>query len=120
MKIYLDDNITSGLLINLLHKAGHDVQIPSDVGLAGQDDAVHLAHAIRQSRVAVSEDYSDFQNLHDLITAAHGHHPGIFVVRKDNDPRRDLTPRGIVRAIANLIAAGFPIADQYTALNHWR
>jgi hypothetical protein len=49
-----------------------------------------------------------------------GHHPGILVVRKDNDPTRDLKAAGIVRAIRNLEAAGAPIADQYIILNHWR
>jgi hypothetical protein len=42
------------------------------------------------------------------------------VVRRDNDPLRDLRPPGIVRAIARLQAAGVPIADEYHILNHWR
>lgn len=58
--------------------------------------------------------------LHDLIMQAGGNHPGIFVVRKDNVRKRDLTPGGIVRAIENLLAANVPIADQFTVLNHWR
>ena len=35
MRIYLDDNTASALLVRLLQKAGHDVQAPADVGLAG-------------------------------------------------------------------------------------
>jgi hypothetical protein len=49
-----------------------------------------------------------------------GHHPGIFVVRKDNNPKRDLDERAIVRAIAKLAAAGVAISDQFIILNHWR
>jgi hypothetical protein len=51
---------------------------------------------------------------------AQGHHPGIFVVRKDNNPKRDLDAAGIVRAIRKLLVSGFPIADDLHILNHWR
>ena len=47
-------------------------------------------------------------------------HFGICVVRHDNDPARDLTPKGIVAAIRKLEAAGVPIANEYIVLNHWR
>jgi hypothetical protein len=120
MRLYLDDDSVSALLVRLLAQAGHDVQQPADVGMSGLDDPIHLTHAVRQDRVLLSHNYRDFENLHDLIKAVGGRHPGIFVVRKDNNPRRDLHERGIVRAIAKLIAAGVPIADQYTILNHWR
>jgi hypothetical protein len=36
MKLYLDDDSASKLLAILLTQAGHDVQIPKDVGLAGK------------------------------------------------------------------------------------
>jgi hypothetical protein len=108
------------LLIGQLCGAGHDVQSPVDVGLSGQDDAVHLRQAIREQRVMVTRNYRDFKNLHDLVIDAQGHHPGILVIRKDNDPKRDLKVSEIVRAITNLLAAGIVLADQYIILNHWR
>jgi hypothetical protein len=120
MRIYLDDDSAAGLLARLLQQAGHDVQRPVDVGKVGEDDSVHLTHAIRENRACLSHNYRDFENLHDLIVAANGHHPGIVVVRRDNNPKRDLTDRGIVRAIGKLLAAGVPIADQFIVLNHWR
>jgi hypothetical protein len=49
-----------------------------------------------------------------------GTHPGILSVRRDNDRRRDLTPRGIVQAIANLLAANVPVENEFIILNHWR
>jgi hypothetical protein len=49
-----------------------------------------------------------------------GHHPGILVVRKDNDPKRDLDQKGIVRALGKLLAAGVQLADHLYVLNHWR
>jgi predicted nuclease of predicted toxin-antitoxin system len=120
MRLYLDDNMASPLVARLLANAGHDVQLPIDVGMIGKDDAVHLTHAIGDDRVCLSEDYDDFEKLHNLIMRAQGHHPGIFAVRRDNDPRRDLKPSGIVRAITKFLAAGQPIRDSYHILNHWR
>jgi hypothetical protein len=120
MRIYLDDDSAAVLLATLLHQAGHDVQRPVDVGMAGEDDAVHLAHAVLEDRVLLSHNHHDFENLHNLIVIARGHHPGILVVRKDNNPKRDLTFHGIVRAIGKLLAAGLEIADHCHILNQWR
>jgi hypothetical protein len=96
------------------------VQIPSDVGLRGRRDSTHLRHAVGEQRVVLSQNYKDFEELHELIMDTQGHHPGILVVRRDNNPKRDLDERGIVRALGKLIAAGFPMADEYQVLNHWR
>jgi hypothetical protein len=120
MRLYLDDDSASLLLARLLRQAGHDVQVPGGAGMAGEDDPVHLTHAVLENRVCLSHNHDDFRNLHNLVVAVGGHHPGIFVVRKDNNPKRDLDERGIVRAVAKLLAAGVPIADQFTILNHWR
>lgn len=68
----------------------------------------------------LTRNHDDFKNLHDLIVAVHGHYPGLLIVRRDNDPARDLKPAGIVRAIRNLISAAIPISDQFHILNHWR
>jgi predicted nuclease of predicted toxin-antitoxin system len=120
MRLYLDDDLASSLLAKLLRKERHDVLLPVDVGASGKPDPIHLTHAIREDRVCVSGDHGDYVNLHHLIRTAQGHHPGIFVVRRDNDPKRDLTPPGIVRAIRNLLAANLPFHDEVFVLNQWR
>lgn len=120
MMLYLDDDSASVLLARLLVHAGHDVQIPADVGRSGDEDPIHLAHAIRVGRVLLSHNFRDFRNLHNLIQQAQGHHPGVFAVRRDNDPKRDMRPHDIVRAIRNLEAARIPIPDDFHVLNHWR
>ena len=120
MRLYLDDDIAAALLVRLLRSAGHDVVTPVDAGISGATDQAHLTHAIQDDRVCLTRNYEDFEDLHFLVQAAGGHHPGIFVVRQDNDPTRDLTPRGVVRAIRKLEASGVPIKDEYTVLNHWR
>jgi hypothetical protein len=120
MRLSLDDDSASALLVRLLGRAGHDVRLPGDIGIAGRNDAVHLARAISDGRVFLTFSHDDFEELHDLVQVAGGHHPGILVVRKDNNPKRDLRPHGIVHALGKILAAGVPVADQFTILNHWR
>jgi hypothetical protein len=99
MRLYLDDDSASPLLAKLLRKAGHDVQLPGDVAMTGAPDPVHLTRAIADGRICLTRNHDDFWILHNLVMQAQGRHPGIFVVRQDNDPTRDLTPKGIVSAI---------------------
>lgn len=120
MRIYLDEDLASGLLAALMQKAGHDVATPVDAGLLGRADAVQLTYSIQESRVCLSRNFKDFEELHMLLREAHGHHFGILVVRRENDPTRDLTPKGIVAAIRKLESAGVPIANEYIILNQWR
>jgi predicted nuclease of predicted toxin-antitoxin system len=120
MRLYLDDDSVSRALIGLLRNAGHDVQRPADVSLSGADDVLHLSEAARANRVLLSRNQDDFRNLHALVQIVQGHYPGILIVRKDNDPRRDMAPVDIVRAIGKLLNAGIPVADQFHILNHWR
>jgi len=59
MTIYLDDDSAWPLLATMLGKAGQDVQLPKDVGLLGEPDAIHLAHAITEGRACLTRDYDD-------------------------------------------------------------
>ncbi len=120
MRLYLDDDSIIPLLVQLLRRAGHDVLLPADLGIAGAEDPVHLRHAVREDRTFLSHNYDDFKFLHELLLEGKGHHPGILIIRQDNDPTRDMKPPHIVRAIAKLIAAAVPVADQYIVVNHWR
>ena len=120
MRILIDENLSSRRLASRLQAAGHDVVLAGDVGLLGVTDARVLGWAIGQGRPVLARDYEDFADLHDLVMAAGGHHPGLLVVRFDNDPRHNLTDRGIVTALANLESAGVLSPDQIHVLNHWR
>src|SRR5438128_2261958 len=113
MNLYLDDNSCKGLLAALLRKAGHTVVVPGDVGCAGASDPRHFLHAVRTDFVMLTRDYEDFLELHDLTEAVHGDHPGILAVRSDNDARRDMKDRDIVRAIGNVERAGVPVANEF-------
>jgi hypothetical protein len=120
MNLYMDDDSVDGVLLRLLHRAGHDVQLPQDVGTAGENDPVHLAFAARSRRTLLSRNHDDFRELHELVYYTGGAHSGILIVRYDNDTRRDLTQKGIVLAIANLLAAAAPIENEFVILNEWR
>jgi hypothetical protein len=75
---------------------------------------------VLDGRVLLTHNSDDFEELHNLVQVTGGHHPGVLVVRRDNNPKRDLNQKGTVRAIGKLLAAGVPIADQFIILNHWR
>jgi hypothetical protein len=120
MRIFLDEDLASGLLGKLLQKAGHDVSTPTTIGTLGKTDAVQLTCAIHEKRACLSRNYQDFEELHHPIAEALGHHFGILIVRQENDPTRDLTPKGIVAALRKLEAAGVPMNNEYLVLNHWR
>ncbi len=120
MNLYLDDDSAKAALVSLLRRMGHQVPIPTDAGLVGVSDPRHLRHAVRHNLVLLTSNYDDFENLHLLVQATGGKHPGIVVVRLDNDPSRDMKDRDIVRALGNLEGAGVPIANEFHILNHWR
>jgi predicted nuclease of predicted toxin-antitoxin system len=56
LNLYLDDCANSDLLADLLTQAGHSVVRPADVGLTGEDDDVHLGHAIQHGLILVTKD----------------------------------------------------------------
>ena len=120
MNIYLDDDMAAALLARLLRNDGHDVMLPADAGLSGDKDAVHFRHAALNGRTIITGNHDDYKVLHTLVVDLGGHHSGLLAVRKDNDPKRDLKPPGIVRALRNLENANAPIADQFIVLNHYR
>ena len=68
----------------------------------------------------LSYNYADFEDLHLLIRDAKGTHPGIIVVRRQKDPRKNMSVGEIVRALRKLEGAGLSLSNQYFILNHWK
>ena len=102
------------------HSGWSDVLIPAAAGTAGQEDAIHLMRSIQTNRSLMTRNYDDFKLLHDLVLFSGGHHPGILVVRRDNDPSRDMSNRAIVQAVAKVSDSGATFGDSFHILNHWR
>lgn len=120
MNLYLDDDSLHGVLFRELKSAGHDVVRSSDVGLEGESDPVHLARAIQEQRTLYTGNRSDFSEPHSLVLVSQGHHFGIIAVSRENNPRRDLTTRGIINARRKLEAANIDLQDELIDLNVWR
>ena len=120
MRFLVDENMSDRRRASRLRAQGHDPVLAIDVGLLSASDPRVLIWAIAQAVPVLTRDHDDFEDLHDLLMAAGGHHPGILVVRFDSDPRHNLSDRGIATAISKLEASGVPIADHMHVLNQWR
>jgi predicted nuclease of predicted toxin-antitoxin system len=120
MKLYLDEDIASQHLSKALRKAGHDAMAPGDVGQLGKSDPLQLTFAVGDERILVTGNQRDLEDLHHLIVACRGSHPGILTVRKDNDRLRDMKPGKIVSAIRNLEAVIASLRNHVICLNDWQ
>jgi predicted nuclease of predicted toxin-antitoxin system len=120
MRIAIDENMSNQRLATRLRAAGHDVMLATEVGLISVSDARVLTWAVGDDRLVLTRDHQDFAELHDLIMITGGHHPGVLVVRFDDDPRHNMSDRAILTALANLVSSGVMITDQIHVLNSWR
>jgi predicted nuclease of predicted toxin-antitoxin system len=120
MKFLLDESLNDRRLVARLRIQGHEPILLADLGMISASDARVFSRAIGQDLPVLTRDFEDFTDLHALIMAAGGHHPGVLVVRFDQDPRHNLTDRGIATAIHKLESSGFVLSDRLHVLNHWR
>jgi predicted nuclease of predicted toxin-antitoxin system len=120
MRFLVDENLSSPRLASRLRAHGHDPVLTRDVGLLSVTDPRVLIYSIDQGLPVLTQDSEDFEDLHDLVIAAAGHHPGILIIRFDNDPRHNLTDRGIATAISKLESSAVAFRDQIHVLNQWR
>jgi len=120
MRLLLDENMSDRRLAGRLLAHGHHPVLATEVGLLSVSDARVFSFAIANALPVLTRDSEDFTDLHDLVMAASGHHFGVIVVRFDNDPRHNLTDRGITSAIKKLESSGVPMSDQVHVLNQWR
>jgi hypothetical protein len=120
VKLYLDDDACATVLVALLRKAGHDVIIPADIGTIGSHDAEHLLRSVREGRVFLSYNCKDFKPIHELVIGCGGSHTGVVLIRRDDDPRKDMTNKNIVAAIGKVEQAYSDFTDEYITLNDWR
>src|SRR5207302_1124236 len=117
MRIYLDEDSSSALLVALLRKAGHQVMLCVDAGMTGKADPENLLYAIQQDHVILTGNHVHFEHLHKLVIGSGGHHSGIMTVRSEKDQSKRMRPKAIVSAIRKLESAGVPITDQLHILN---
>jgi predicted nuclease of predicted toxin-antitoxin system len=120
MRFLIDENLSSAQLASRLRAQGHDPTLAVDAGLLSVADPRVLIWAINQGVPILTRDSEDFEDLHNLVMAAGGHHPGMLIVRFDADPRHNMSHRQIGVAISKLESSGLPISDQLHVLNQWR
>jgi hypothetical protein len=118
--VLLEENMSSRRLAARLQSAGHSPILASDLDLVSIADARVLAWAVAQACPVLTRDHEDLTALHELVVAVSDHHPGILVVRFDNDPGHNLTERTIAIAIGNLQSSGVVVANGIHVLNHCR
>ncbi len=81
MRFLIDENMSSPVLASRLRAQGHDPVLAGDASLRSLTDARVLIFAIAQGLPVLTQDSEDFEDLHDLVVAAAGHHAGILNVR---------------------------------------
>ena len=116
LKLLIDEDTQDKLLVRLLRNAGHDVITVNEAGLMGQTDPIVLDYARANSRLLLTYNCDDFEELHQVNSL----HSGILAVYRDANSKKDMTFKTIVRALANLEAANIPLANQFISLNQWR
>src|SRR3954471_11449581 len=97
MRIYLDDDLDSNLLISLLRRAGHEVVSPREVGTRGVADVKHLSYAAAHALVLLTANAADFIDLHEEWLTQGRKHQGILIVYRENNPARDMNSQQIAQ-----------------------
>src|SRR5688572_11020609 len=111
MRIYVDDNTNDRRLLSALRAADHEVVVPLDVDRVGASDPKHLTSATQRDSVVLTRDHEDFTDLHELVLAVGGRHPGILIIRSEKRRKARMTHPKIVSAIAKLEASGLPLVN---------
>ncbi|NEQ68239.1 MAG: hypothetical protein F6K21_22610 [Symploca sp. SIO2D2] len=115
LKLLIDEDSQSHLLVKTLRQANHDVVTVNEANLTGQPDNVVLEYATQEKRIVLTRNCRDFKVLHE----AHPIHPGIFAVYQEANPIKNMSRKDISQAIANLEAAQISLKNQFICLNHW-
>lgn len=115
MKLLLDEDSQSRMLVNLLTVDGHDVLTVHNAGLNGAMDSQVLSYAYQQGRVLLTRTCSDFKALH----RANSSHFGILAIYEDRDFEKNMSRQSVVQALKNIGDAEIEVNGQFIELNRW-
>lgn len=117
MRLLLDENLGIRRWVELLTRAGHDVERVVDVGLQGAGDAAVVVYACEHDRALVSRDTGREgpDDLRSVWLARPAPRPLLLLIY----PGDRVTPGDVVRAVGNLEEQGIT-SDQICAINAWR
>ncbi len=120
MRVYLDDDLDSNLLINLLRSLWHEVISPRAVGTRGAPDEEHLRYAADNHLVLMSANAGDFVQLSRQWAEKQIGHSRVLIVYRENNPTRDMSFREIAEAVGMVEESTIPIANTCQNLNFWQ
>jgi hypothetical protein len=120
MRLLLDENMSDPSFAARLRARRHDPVLAHDAGLLSASDPRVLIWAIGHALPVLTRNTDDFEDLHELIMAAGGHHPGLILIYFDADPRQRLSDGAIASALSKVESSSVPITDGLHVLNHWR
>ena len=115
LALLIDEDTLAKVLVKMLKEAGHDVLTVNEVGLSGEPDQVVFNYARKHQRILLTRNCRDFEVLH-LQNSVHF---GILAIYENQDHRKDLSRKEMIKAIENLESASIPLANQFISLNQW-
>jgi hypothetical protein len=116
LRLLLDEDTQSKLLIRLLREAGHGLTTVSEVAMEGRPDSEVLEYARANTLILLTRNAGDFFILHEQYPD----HSGILAIYQDKDPAKNMSYQSIVKAVGNVETAGLQTEGQFIALNHWK
>ena len=87
MRFYLDEDIASQSLINMLSSAGHDVITTHQAGNSGATDEEQLTYAADKRCVLISGNIKDFIFLNNEWQKINKKHYGIMLIQRRRNDR---------------------------------
>lgn len=115
LRLFIDEDSQSKVLVKRLKAAGHDVLTVNDVSLSGAPDSDILKFSSQNNRIVLTRNCQDFEKLHHNIAQ----HAGIFAIYKNRETYKDMSSTAVVAAINNVEVANFEVNNQFIPLNPW-
>ena len=115
----LDEDSQGKLLLNLLLKAGHDVETVNQSGLRTASDERVFKYAREQNRLLLTHNCDDFAELAIGLLAQGGHHNGLLLVYGTDNVSKRIGAHAIVRALGNIEKLKISLVDQVFPLNSY-
>lgn len=125
LRIYLDEDVDSDLLISILTEEGFIVISPRTVGMRRKlskrklNDEVQLAYAADNGCVFLTANTVHFLNIHKLWKINKIAHCGILLLHKYNNPAKDMAFGQIAKAILNIIGLKLEFTNNLYNLNEF-
>lgn len=126
IRLYLDEDLDSDLLISILREEGFVVISPREIGMRRKNknrkvtDEMHLAFAVSKQCILLTHNTDHFLALHNNWRKKDINHYGIILIHKYNNPGKDMAPGQIVRAIYNILRIKLEFKNSLYHLNDFK